>query len=89
MFVGLDDTSFPYPTGPTFKKGSVSKIFDVIWSYMSEHILEETLKRESDRLWTIADINAYLASILIMELTSEPSVEDYFQQDSRGIFGSR
>lgn len=24
-----------------------------------------------------------------MGLTPEPSIEDYFQQDSRGIFGSR
>lgn len=88
-FVGLGDTSFPYPTGPTFKADSVGKIFDVVWSQMSELILEETLKREPDKQWTLEDINLYLSSILVMGLTSEPSIEDYFQQDSRGIFGSR
>ena len=88
-FVGLTDTSFPYTSGPTFKVDSVVKIFDVVWSNMSEQILTTTLLKETDQKWTLDDINTYLASILVMGLTSQPSVEDYFQQDSRGIFGSK
>jgi hypothetical protein len=85
----LTDTSFTYPTGPTFKADSIGKIFDVLWSGMSEKILTQTLLRESDKKWSIEDINAYLASVLVMGMTPEPSVEDYFHQDSQGIFGSK
>jgi hypothetical protein len=59
----------------------------VIWSDISTHILEETKKRENVN-WNVDDINLFLASQLVMGLTPEPSIEDYFKIDSDGIFGS-
>ena len=55
---------------------------------MSENILQTTLAREPHQNWKLADINLFLASQLVMGLTPEPSIENYFQQDSMGIFGS-
>jgi hypothetical protein len=49
---------------------------------------EATMERESSKEWTVDDINLYLASQLVMGLTPEPSIEDYFKHDERGIFGS-
>ena len=60
-----------------------------MWSNISEQILTTTLLKETDQKWTLDDINTYLVSILVMGLTPQPSVENYFQQDSRGIFGSK
>jgi hypothetical protein len=87
-FIGLNDTSFPFTVGPTFTADSIGKIFDVQWAYISEKILETTLQREETKEWDLADINVYLASQLVMGLTPQPSIDNYFQHDSRGIFGS-
>jgi hypothetical protein len=82
------DTSFPYPSGSTFEADSIPKIFDVVWSQMSEQILKTSLLKDPNWKWTIEDINLYLASQLVMGLTPEPSIRDYFQHDPNGIFGS-
>ncbi len=46
------------------------------------------MEREPSKKWQLDDINLYLASLLVMGLTPEPSIEDYFKHDERGIFGS-
>jgi len=38
--------------------------------------------------WNVDDINLFLASQLVMGLTPQPSLEDYFKNDSDSIFGS-
>ena len=82
---------FTFPTGPDFKVLSgcdtIGKIFDVVWSDISNHILEETKRRE-DVNWNVDHINLFLASHLVMGLTPQPSIEDYFRIDLDGIFGS-
>jgi len=88
-FKGLTEILFTHTSGPTFTEDSTGKIFDVLWSGMSDSILRTTLQQEPNRKWTTEDINAYLASLLVMGLTSQPSYEDYFYQDPRGIFGSK
>ena len=49
--------------------------------------MEETSKRESID-WNEDDINLFLASQLVMGLTPQPSLDDYFKNDSNDIFGS-
>ena len=85
----MNDTLFSFTSGPTFKGESVGQIFNVLWSNMSEQILTTTLLREFHQEWTLKDINLYLASVLVMGLTPQPSVENYFKEDPRGIFGSQ
>ena len=79
--------SFPFPSGPNISCKSIGQIFDVMWSNMTETILKTTLAREQVE-WKVEDINLFLASLLTMGLAPEPSIEDYFKQDKRGIFGS-
>ena len=52
---------------------------------MSELIMEKTRER---RNVSLSDLNLYLAALLVIGLTPEPSFDDYFTQDSDGIFGS-
>lgn len=66
---------------------SVDKIFDVLWSGITEAIWDETIERKEFDI-SIDDINLMLASMLVMGLNVQPSAKDYFNQsDSRGIFG--
>ena len=89
-FIGLKETMFTLPTGPNFKALSgcktIGKIFDVVWSGISTHILEETRKRERMD-WNVDDMNLFPISQLVMGLTPQPSLEDYFKNDSDSIFG--
>lgn len=82
---------FSFPTGPNIKSlkkcDTIGKIFDVVWSDISLHILEETKKRENVN-WNVDHINLFLASQLVMGLSPQPSIEDYFKDDPSGIFGS-
>lgn len=86
-FVGCNMPSFPFPSGPNISCKSIGQIFDIMWSNMTETILKSTLAREQID-WDMNDINLFLASLLTMGLAPEPSIEDYFKQDARGIFGS-
>jgi hypothetical protein len=58
-----------------------------MWSGISEHIVQETEARENFG-WDINDINLFLASELVMGLSPQPQIHDYFMQDRKGIFGS-
>lgn len=84
----MNSTLFTFPTGSSVNLDSIGKIFDVIWSNLSTTILESTLERE-DVNWNVDDINLFLSSMLVMGLTPQPSIEDYFKQDQMGIFGSK
>lgn len=88
VFRGLTETLFTFPTGSTLEYTSIGEIFDAIWLNISNAILQNTLVREETD-WKIEDINLFLASMLVMGLTPEPSIEDYFKQDEIGIFGSK
>ena len=82
---------FTFPTGPNFKVlkecDKIGKIFDVVWSNISMHILEKTKKRE-DINWKVDDIDLFLASHLIMRLAPQLTIKDYFKNDSNSIFAS-
>lgn len=90
-FVGLSETFWSWPKGPKQNlfstTASVGEIWNVQWSQMTEVIVETTNLRESSSI-SANDLNLYLAALLVIGLTPEPSFEDYFKQDSDGIFGS-
>jgi hypothetical protein len=90
-FKGLEDQIFSFPVGPKMdilgECDTIGKIFDLMWTSISTHIVEETERRESLG-FQIEDINLFLASQLVMGLTPQPSIVDYFTHDKRGIFGS-
>ena len=91
-FHGLKETLFSFPTGPNYEYlndcNTTGKIFDIMWSGISSHILDYTLSREMEMECNINDINLLLASQLVMGLTPQPSIVDYFKHDDTGIFGS-
>ena len=66
---------------------TIKEIRNVQWSGLTEGIVEITNAREVTSV-SSADINLFLASLLVVGLIPEPSFEDYFKQDSDGIFGS-
>lgn len=92
QFVPLPDTSWIFPSGPVLNElqscSTAGKIFDLTWNNISEHLLQETLKRDNC-FDTLQDVNLFLASILVIGLTPHPEVADYFLHDDRGIFGSK
>lgn len=81
-----------FPSGPNSKKfqhcSHVGQIFDILWQGASEHIVETINNRENIAM-TIADLNLFLCSMLVMGLTPSPSIDLYWQEDKRGIFGSK
>lgn len=91
-FVGLQDTYWSFDDGPIAEKiedcDSVGKIFDLLWSQMSEKILASTLSR-GDLNLSLEDLNLFLASFLVIGITPQPEISSYFMQDPRGIFGSK
>lgn len=91
-FEGISEIEWLFPSGPIEKKltdcNTVGQIFDVIWSGISEKILESTQARETFPL-SLADINLFLASCLVIGLVPQPEIAHYFQNDPRGIFGNK
>jgi hypothetical protein len=63
-------------------------IFDLCWKGVSQHILDTTIARD-DVISTVDDVNLYLAALLVMGLTPQPQLSDYFMEDTQGIFGSQ
>ena len=49
--------------------------------------MESTNSRETSS-FSSTELNLYLAGLLVIELTPEPTFGDYFKQDTEGIFGS-
>ena len=54
---------------------------------MTEQLVETTDARENTSV-SEADMNLYLAGLLVIGLTPEPAFEDYFKKDPDGVFGS-
>lgn len=92
QFVGIRETLWTFPSGPDLQKfdhcSHVGEIFDVLWQGVSEHIVEIINNREKINISTI-DLNLFLCSMLVMGLTPSPSIDLYWKEDKRGIFGSK
>lgn len=54
---------------------------------MTEMIVQTTNMKENSSISSL-NLNLYLAALLVIGLTPEPSYDDYFKQDPDGIFGS-
>ena len=66
---------------------SIGEIWNVQWSELTDQIVE-TINAREDLSVSSSDINMFLAALLVIRLTPEPSFRDYFKQDPDGIFGS-
>lgn len=76
------------PKRSVFSKSTTSgAIFDQLWNNCTDLLLTSTNARENNA-FSDKDINLLLASLLVMGLSSQPSIKDYFVHDSRGIFGN-
>lgn len=91
-FRGLED-NIPILSGCGIKRGILSDsndtaaIFDLLWKDCSEHILSYSQNRGLENA-SISDINLVLASSLVMGLSPQPTIKDYFATDKQGIFGN-
>lgn len=88
----MNDQSWIYSDGiiddSIAQTDSITKIFDILWSPLTEHIVSTILSREGP-LYSSSDVNLFLASILVTGLSTSPEIELYFKQDTDGIFGNQ
>jgi len=66
-----------FPSGSLLKLPndsiSIGAIFNILWHGVTDHIIQSTFAREN-KAWSNADINLYLASLLVMGLTPSPNI---------------
>lgn len=68
---------------------NIGKIFDILWSPVSQHLVAATGARETMFQCDISTVNLFLASLLVTGLAPSPEIELYFKQDEYGIFGNK
>lgn len=66
---------------------TIGDIFDRLWNNYTQHIVTVSNEKNDNNI-SINDVNLFLASILVMGLSPQPAIEDYFANDSQGIFGN-